>query len=180
MIAPRLALVTVLASAACTEGGGGNFDPVTLDGELGFDVSAAVAIVCPPDPQGQFMKVWIEGSTPDSTCDMDHPRSVPTTCEDRAEYMQQVPDICLGMGSLASPNLPMMDYLLSEGESGWTDLDYVPLIVCDDTGNEAIQGLYGNTTVSLDEDTLHLEFDLQDEEGLVDLLSGAVDVEVCP
>jgi hypothetical protein len=94
--------------------------------------------------------------------------------------MTQVPDICLGMGSLASPNLPMMDYLLSEGESGWTDLDYVPMIVCDDTGNEAVTGLYGNTTVSLDEDTLHLEFDLKDEEGLVDLLSGAVDVQVCP
>jgi len=54
------------------------------------------------------------------------------------------------------------------------------MIVCDDTGNEAVTGLYGNTIVSVDEDTLHLEFDLKDSEGLVDLLSGAVDVEVCP
>lgn len=180
MLAPRLALVVALASVACTEGGGGNNDPVVLDGELGFEVSAGVAIICPPDVQGQFMKVWIEGSTPSSTCDMDHPRSIATTCEDRGTYLQQVSNVCLGMGSVASPNLPMMDYLLREEQSGWTSLGYVPMIVCDDAGNEAVEGLYGDTMVSLDGDTLHLEFDLKDELGQVDLLSGSVDVEVCP
>jgi len=176
----RSCLAVLFALVACgPEGSVGT----VLEGDLGFEVGAVVGLVCPPDPQGQFMKVYVEGVTSASTCDMEHQRQIPTTCEDRQEYLQQVPSVCQGENSAASPNLPMMDYLLQQEAPGgpWTDFDYVPMIVCDDTGNEAVVPMYGNTAVTqLEDDLLQLDFTLSNEEGNALLVAGSVEVPICP
>jgi hypothetical protein len=167
---PLLSLVLV----AC-----GGSEPIQTEGSLGFEFAGALGFVCPPDMQGQFMKVFVEGTEDASACDMDLPRPIPLTCEDRRAYLESVPPICLGAPAAAGANLPMLDYLLVEEEGQWADFDYVPITYCHE-GSERTLDLFGNTEVSwLDESTMQLSFDLESETG-AETVSGSVPVEMCP
>jgi hypothetical protein len=168
-------LFAILLATGCT----GSELPTLLEGPHGFEVRAAVALQCPPDIQGQFMKVFIEGTSPASECDMEFPRAIPVTCEERRTYLEQMHPVCLGALAAPGEHLPMLDYLLELEEGSWVDFDYVPMITCVD-GEEELVELWGNTEVILlEDDRLLLDFDLGDESGELSLLSGSVEVEIC-
>jgi len=169
----QLALLLFVAGCSSSE------LPTVLEGDYGFEVRSAVALVCPPDIQGQFWKVFIEGTSPASECDMDLPRAIPVTCAERRAYLDAMNPVCLGSPAAPGERLPMLDYLLEEEGGGWSDFGYVPMITCTD-GVEETVALWGDTEVtSLEDDRLLLDFDLGDEDGENSLLSGSVEVEIC-
>jgi hypothetical protein len=154
--------------------------PTPLGGAHGFEVANAVAIQCPDDVQGQFMKVFIEGTAPAAGCEMDLPRAIPVTCEDRRAYLQSLPQVCLGAPAAPGEGLPMLDVLLEREGEAWVDLDYNPLITCLD-GEQASVPTWGEIRVTEPgPGRLRLEIPgLTDEDGGEVLLSGTVDVELC-
>lgn len=150
-----------------------------LEGEYGFVATSAIALQCPPDIQGQFMKVFVEGRDSSADCDMEQARQIPLTCEDRQAYLDAVPMVCLGAAAVAGPNLPMLDYLLREEAGEWVDFDAVPVIRCVD-GEERTEMLWGDTQVSwVDDQTMQLDLSLTPELTDEVLLAGRVEVELC-
>ena len=96
------------------------------------------------------------------------------------QYLDAMNPVCQGANAAPGAYLPMLDYLLEEHDDGtFTDFGYVPMTVCED-GEERLVELWGETVVTPVDGALALDFDLYDEEGVQRLLSGGLDVRICP
>ncbi|TNE90081.1 MAG: hypothetical protein EP330_09640 [Deltaproteobacteria bacterium] len=152
--------------------------PLALEGSLGFEVLGGLALVCPEDAQGQFIKVFVEGPGPTSACLDQGGRPMPLTCEARRAYLQADPRVCLGAPAAPGEHLPMLDLLLQEEEGLWSSFDYASLTYCAEGADERVE-LFGAIDVIQTEGAPTLSFDLASEGSGVHTLAGEVALEVC-